>query len=195
MILNPNCSETVFRLTGSLNDIKREVLNMLKDIKENNHTNNTSYNIKVEAEIQNKIQQVKAVKSLREFEDIVFPFTTNYETFFKQDGNNLDVGTCNNISFDSVTKHGSNKEYYSIAKGDYWTIKLQEEKWIYVENKNTHEKKVFKKPILDKYSGTEIQIMKTKNGYLAIRTDKYLEEITDKELLKEIYEKIMVEEI
>ena len=195
MILNPNCSEQVFRLTGSLNEIKKEVLNMLKDIKDDNHSDDIVYQTKVDAEIQNKIQQVKAIKNLREFEDIVFPFTTNYKTFFKQDGNDLDVGTCNNIGFNSVTFSNSNKDYYTIAKGDYWTIKLQEEKWIYIENKNTHEKKIFKKPVLDNYDGKEIQIMKTKNGYLAIKTDEYLEEITDKELLKKIKEEIFIEEI
>jgi hypothetical protein len=104
MILNPSCSETVFRLKGDLGKIKTEVNHMLDDIYTDYSTSSSdkAWFNDIKKQISEKREQIAKVEKLNDFENIYFPFTCNYETFFKPDGEDLLVATCNNHPWDTV---------------------------------------------------------------------------------------------
>jgi len=123
VLLNPNCSETVFRLTGTVEDIKGEMNNMLDWIKQEY----TQFGAeKLRPQIAKQIKQIrkdiKKAKTLEELEEIYIAFTCNYETFFKKDGDDLLVATCNNYNWDNVNmedagqiEQGRDFGYYDVA--------------------------------------------------------------------------------
>lgn len=123
----PNCSEMCFKLTGTLNEIKSEVLNMLDEIEGDCKGYGKGYTHK--EDIKQLRETVKAIKKISEFSMINIPFTTNYETFFAPDKNdNLKVATCNNISWDKVDYIPLDEsEYDKIAKYNYYDLfKIEE---------------------------------------------------------------------
>jgi hypothetical protein len=129
-ILQSNCSEEVFRLTGTFQDIKKQLLNMVTAIEKDRR--------KEDPKLRKKIQ---AIKNLKEVEDIFIP-TTNYNTYFKQtsDGD-LMVATCNNVNWDCVNFEPSNQSYYSIASKIYCLVLMADEKHIVLQNLYTEFKK------------------------------------------------------
>jgi len=119
-ILNPNCSESVFKLSGGLEEIKTEVLKMI-DIWQN-EAKNDGYNQR-KKEIKKLRERIKNIKNLEEFEFVVFEFTCNYETYFKEDKGDLLVATCNNHDWDDVNSSPLSEDDYSkIAEKDYYKL-------------------------------------------------------------------------
>jgi hypothetical protein len=104
MILNPSCSEEVFRLRGNLEEIKTEVNHMLDDVYTDYSSDSSDkpWLENVKKQIAEKRKQIAEADKLSDFESIYFPFTCNYETFFKPDGEDLLVATCNNHPWDTV---------------------------------------------------------------------------------------------
>ena len=127
MILNPNCSEEVFKLIGNVEEVKKEVLKML-DIVESDfasgHRNKA---------ISKARKTIKAIKTLEEFREIAFTFTCNYDTFFRPDHNGISVATCNNHDWTEVNTCHSSEDYYDIAiKRTYNKLK-RGKKWVLLE--------------------------------------------------------------
>jgi len=123
MKLNPNCSEEVFRLTGSLKDIKKQMLNMAEWI-EGEYTGTygdgpiEKLSPQIKTSLNDLRKKIKDAKSLEDLELIVIDFTCNYETFFKAKEGDLLVATCNNYSWGNVEKedvYGDDENYYTAA--------------------------------------------------------------------------------
>lgn len=147
MILQPSCSESVFRLTGNLEEIKDEVLNML-DIIKVDYKDGINMKNKQDREwweshkkrVAYQRKEISKIKNLKDFRMIVFTFTTNYETFFKPDKEDLIVATCNNIDWNDLNIiKGNDEDYHKIAGYDYYKLLCSGNGWMYVSNK---EKKV-----------------------------------------------------
>jgi hypothetical protein len=128
-MLNPNCSETVFRLEGSFKEIKKQVSNLIKwtemeydgSVGDGPREKLTSEMVKQFNEVK---KQLKDAKTLEEIEQIVITFTCNYETFFKQSGEDvLLVATCNNYTYDNVSKFDSNDDYWDVAGKTTYDVK------------------------------------------------------------------------
>src|SRR3989344_5356727 len=152
MILNPNCSEAVFKLSGSLDEIKN-------------------------------------IKHLDEFKMVVFPFTVNYETFFKPDkDNNLMVATCSNTDWDDLNKEGISDEYYSIANYNYYDLVCKGTEWVRVKRIDVGKINLFNfEPIngeMLKIDNDEInvKVINVKaHTYIVLDRKIEVREITDKE--------------
>lgn len=128
-ILNPNCSEQVFKLLGDLEEIKAEVLKMLDCWQQEQRDDGDN---PLKKEIKELRERIKNIKDLKEFELVVFEFTCNYETYFKEDKGDLLVATCNNHDWDGVNHiQLSSDDYYSrIAKEDYYKLVFQEGNYV-----------------------------------------------------------------
>lgn len=183
-ILNPNCSESVFKLSGGLEDIKKEVLKML-DIWQN-EAKNDGYNQR-KKEIKRLRERIRNIKKLEEFEFVVFDFTCNYETYFKEDKGNLLVATCNNHDWDDVNSSPlSNDDYYKIAKDNLYKLIFQEGNYVIAKKDFSEEKPIFlevDKKIKFEYDKT-FKLIK-KRGSFYISNDNQLvkiREIKDKDL-------------
>lgn len=92
--LQSNCSECVFRLTGTFKDIKEQVMNMIDCIEKDRKDSGYEKEKELMDELRNK---VKAINDLNEFNFFMIEFTTNYETFFREKDGDLLVATCNNM--------------------------------------------------------------------------------------------------
>lgn len=138
-ILNPNCSETVFRLTGDFKEIKKQVYNLIEWV-EMEYDGRAGDGPKQKLDEQHLKMfkdlrdQVKVTTTLKEIEQIVISFTCNYETFFKEKDGDLYVATCNNYNYDNVDKNEAvdiEDDYYTIAgKTNYDVIEKYDESWI-----------------------------------------------------------------
>lgn len=208
MILNPSCSEEVFKLTGSFKVIKDEVLKML-DILEDDERKSTNmkdkenrkYHNEYKKRIVEKRKEVKAVKTLEDFRMIVFPFTCNYETFFKPDNNDLIVATCNNTDWSGIGKESMDvEEYFNIAGYVYYELLCKGDGWIYVhlkydEKGGLHKPVIFKSKdviILDK-DDTTVKIIKKENLYFYVGQRIEQIELVNKKKLTDDDRKIMNE--
>jgi hypothetical protein len=127
--LCPNCSEMVFRISGDFKEVKAQVFNMIEWIE-------MEFDGRVGDGPQQKLdkqdtlrfkevrEQVKNCKSLEELEQIVISFTCNYETFFKAEDKDLLVATCNNYTYDNVSKQEEGSmSYYDVAGKTSYTLK------------------------------------------------------------------------
>ena len=120
-ILNPSCSEEVFRLTGNLEDIKGEVLTMLDIIEKDDG---------YKQDRKKLIKKIKNITNLKEFEAVVFEFTCNYPTYFKREGDDLLVATSNNYEWDSIDYEPEDEdERHKIANEKYYELIFQDEKY------------------------------------------------------------------
>lgn len=138
-ILQSNCSETAFRLTGTLQDIKNEVLKML-DIWENDEVGNSTYKTSKKEELTELRKRINDIKDLEEFEILQFDFTTNYETYFKGDGEDLLVASCNNHDWDNVnSEFMDSEEYYNIREGGKYHIAFEDDKYVLAQKKDDSE--------------------------------------------------------
>lgn len=131
--MNPNCSEMVFRLKGDLAQIKQEVNHMLDDI-DNDYKEGSIWYERIQKRIEASRAKVNAITNLKEFGKLCFPYTTNYETFFKKEGNDLLVATCNNIPWDSVNYIPEDDTYYDIAPNRYGKIKAMHDSWLVIDD-------------------------------------------------------------
>ena len=124
MILNPNCSEEVFKLEGTLEEIKREILKML-DIVAEEYAMPSG---KIPTEIKKMKKVIKNLKSLEELRDICFPFTCNYPTYFNPipEEDAVEVATCNNHIWDDVNRENilgdPAEEYHRISRVKFYNI-------------------------------------------------------------------------
>src|SRR3989338_2198816 len=210
MILNPNCSEAVFKLSGSLDEIKSEVLKML-DIIEEDYRKDTDMKDKQSREwyhhlqkrLQDKRDEIKNIKHLDEFKMVVFPFTVNYETFFKPDkDNNLMVATCSNTDWDDLNKEGISDEYYSIANCNYYDLVCKGKEWVRVKRIDGGKINLFNfEPIngeMLKIDNDEInvKVINVKaHTYIVLDRKIEVREITDKEKLNQIDKALVVKRL
>ncbi len=160
MIHMSNCSETAFRLTGSLDDIKNEVLKML-DIWENEDTYKDKDRKEELTELRKRIDDIK---ELEEFEILQFDFTTNYETYFKGDDGDLLVASCNNHDWDGInSEFMDSEEYWNIREGGRYYITFEDDKYVLAQKKdddkdNKNNKKVTDTICFDKEEKVKLDI-------------------------------------
>jgi hypothetical protein len=209
-VLNPNCSEQVFRLAGSLEEIKEQVINMVKLVREERREEGYLKTEEDKKIYKDKIKEIKAIKTLDEFIDLFFDFTCNYETFFKPNGSDLLVATCNNHTWsDSVDYIEDSREYYDVANHRYFQIVAKEKDWILIKqdiysNGNytyyaleTKDVKDIAKFEFNKYNPDDIQLRKLKGKFLYYyEGKKYIfTEIKDKEKRKKVLDIGMIVEL
>ena len=216
MKLNPNCSEEVFRLSGSIEDIKREIINMLDCIKEEYLGEGMdSWRNRTLKEIKDMKKNIKKIENINELWNFMFPFTCNYETYFRpnKDGT-VDVATCNNHIWDKVNYEPyynglDDTGYYEVSGERYMEIISKGYKWILLGIKNNKTWKVngyllleiererkISELIKNNYS-SEIIVRKINNDtYYSYDNHGYkieLHKIKDKKKLNRIADKIMVD--
>ena len=219
MILNPNCSEAVFKLTGSFEQIKDSVLQML-DIVDEDYKKGTNMNDKKDKEwyinfkkrVAEKRKEVEKITTLEEFRMVVFPFTSNYETFFKPDNDDLLVATCNNTDWNGMAQEYIDMDkkgfgYHDIAGYEYYNLLCSGDSWIYI---SSQEKKstpiIFKvehQEQLDKDDNKSIKIIQKKNLYYYVgqkiveikRLDKRKLTDDDKRIIVEVDKKLVVKRL
>lgn len=215
MILSPNCSEQVFRLEGDLEEIRKEILKMI-DIVEEEWTQEGSLDKNNKKILDDKRKEINAITDIDDFDDLIFPFTCNYETYFevRDDGVNIgvDVATCNNSDWDDVDYVSCNREYWDIAREVSYEVMAQDSDWIYIKRLYEDDEggkygdKYKDHLILNTTDGSDIQIDEhnrhitlrySKNGlYTALEIDKgrtKLTPVTAKGKLEDLRQKVMVE--
>lgn len=147
MINQSNCSEECFRLTGNLEEIKESVIKMLDawvseqkkeeiNFKEAHKDGDAEPYVWWKTQLS-KVKKLKKIveniKNISEFEGIYFPFTTNYETFFQEDNEDLIVATCNNENWNEYLEFEEEKpdDYWDYARIAYYDkIVFQNEKFL-----------------------------------------------------------------
>jgi len=140
VILNPNCSEEVFRIHGDLETIKREILKMIDAILED-------YD-RTPKEISNMKNRIKNLKSLDELKEISFQFTCNYPTYFKPNSelDYVDVATCNNHDWLNIDKEDipgdPNSLYHEISNTAYYDIVKSTREYIVLKKESFSDEKV-----------------------------------------------------
>lgn len=113
-ILNPSCSEMVFRLKGSLKDIRTEVLKMLDIILKGDGLNKS-----ILKKIEKSKEKINNVKNLEEFNLINFDFSWDYDTYFKKEGADLLVATTRNEDWDELNIDIIDEDEESYS---YWDV-------------------------------------------------------------------------
>jgi hypothetical protein len=114
-IYRPSCSEMTFKLTGSVDKIKSEVLKMLTIVeKDYGKSDDKEWRKESKKVIAEKKKEVTAVKKLEDFENIVFPFTCNWLTAFMEQNNELIVATCNNHEWSGENEDCEGVEYEEV---------------------------------------------------------------------------------
>ena len=78
-MIYPSCSEMVFRLDGDVKEVKKAVLTML-DCVETSWKGDNYLDKEAKTTLAKKRKEVKKVKKMNQFNNIVFPFTTNKPT-------------------------------------------------------------------------------------------------------------------
>lgn len=223
MKLNPNCSEEVFRLTGDLESVKKEILKMI-DIVEIEYKTDGITSEEWNKIFNDKRKEIKKVKSIEEFGEIIISFTCNYETYFNPDygdDDSLWVATCNNHDWDGINKINENDErYHEVAGYTYYLIKLKGRNWLYLKKKydddiskypneiilETINGNALSKRQLKRYSFTsndridiKVRFNRRKNKYHIIddKNDRFIEmrEVVDKKKLQMINDRILVSKI
>lgn len=134
-MLYPSCSETTFKLVGSLKEIKAQVVMMLDIIYQDYVSNSdASWIVRVGEMVDDSKKEVMAAKSLKDFETIVFPFTINYETFFKNKApGELSVATCNNTEWDDLDYQTEEEDYWALAGQHYFDVNIYGKDWCVLE--------------------------------------------------------------
>ncbi len=183
-ILNPNCSESVFKLSGNLGDIKKEVLKMLDLWQIEAVRDGFSPRRK---EIKDLKERIKNIKNLEEFEFVVFEFTCNYETYFKEEKGDLLVATCNNHDWDDVNSSPlSGDDYYKIAEGNHYELIFHEGGYAVAKGKYDKKGLIFLelgKEVKFEYDKT-FKIIKKRGSLLILKDNQLMKikEIKDKDL-------------
>jgi len=119
--LNPNCSETVYRISGTLRQIKQSMFQLIDQMK----TEEGGYKHKAK-ELDLIKADIGAAHALNELEQIWIPFTGSYETFFKvENPTTLAMATERGLwseNMPSNVTEGEEEEYHKIAC--YWRYSL-----------------------------------------------------------------------
>ena len=183
-IIQPSCSEQVFKLTGNLEEIKQEVLKMLDVWQKESEENNFDIRDK---EIKDLRKRIKNIKDLEEFELIIFEFTCNYETYFKKSGKDLRVATCNNHDWDEINCiPESSDDYHKVAHYNYYKLIFKEGNYAVVKKEFEEGKLIFlemDKNIKLEHDNT-FKLCKIKRGFCIATNNELMKvnEITDEDL-------------
>jgi len=207
MILQSNCSEQCMRLTGSLKEIKTEVLKML-DIWKNETNEEDGISDTEQNELTKLRERIKNIKELKEFEILKFDFTTNYETYFKEKDGDILVATCNNHEWgDLNSEFMDSEEYWNIRDGSRYHIVFEDDRYILAQKQKDED--AIREIIADKIlinKKTEIRLeieneygdnkkktfrMFEKNGEHFTRDDKLnkiikVDEVKDEQIIQQI---------
>ena len=133
MINQSNCSESCFRMTGSLEDIKGEVTKMI-DIWISEEEGGIS--IERAEELKELKERIENIKVLEEFDLLKFDFTTNYETYFQSKEGDLLVASCNNHEWDDLNaEFMDSDEYWSIRDGGRYLIAFEDDEYILAQKR------------------------------------------------------------
>ena len=175
-ILNPNCSEQTFKLSGDLEEIKAEVLKMLDVVQKEYQEDGSD-----RKDIKELRERIKNIKDLKEFELVVFEFTCNYETYFKEDKGNLLVATCNNHDWDDVNYFPLSDEYYGkIADEEYYKLIFQEDNYVIAEKSYGKKEKLIFFEVEDiQFERDKTLKLIKKRGVFYISRDNQLVEIKE----------------
>ncbi len=190
----PSCSEMVFKLQGSLDDIKKEVNKMLDAIIKEK----AEYGGDIGENKYNKLRErIKNITNLEDFEKIVFEFTCNYATHFKKKENDLLVATCNNtdweksgVKFKSVGGEECN-EYHEVSQKEYYDVVINVDGNIVAKDEfgDNKEELIFIKDnsLYIKDSGSVDIIRRGERLYYSHDNSLIeIERITDKELINKL---------
>jgi len=129
-MLYPNCSETVFRLSGDFENIRTQMFNIVEWTRkeytgEVGDGEKEKLDVRMVKGIADINKKIKEATSLEDFEQIVIEFTCNYETFFKKEDDKLLVATCNNYEWTDVDAEEIYNEddysYYDVAGYTHYT--------------------------------------------------------------------------
>ena len=125
-ILQSNCSEESFKLSGSLSQIKSEVKKMLKVWGNDRDDESKKWSEYTKNTVAEQTSIIEATTSLKDFEAIVWSFTCNYETFFREINGELHVATCNNHPWDdgNINSSPSEFEYYDLRDRDSYYLRM-----------------------------------------------------------------------
>ena len=142
-MLNPNCSEQVFRLSGSLEEVKAYILQMIEIVRYE-YKSEGFLSETLEKSIDIAKQRVKLANSTEDLEEIFFPFTCNYETFFTADVDGILVSTCNNHDWSIIPKVDEYLDYWDASDIHYATLLKDDNRYLYFERTNGRRVKVLK---------------------------------------------------
>jgi len=202
--LYPNCSEMVFRLSGDFEDIRTQMYNIVEwtegeysgkyggGPKEKLHP-------KINKSIATLREKIKNAITLEDFEQIVIEFTCNYETFFKADGDDLLVATCNNYEWDNVDKEYAEEEYYQVAGSTSYKRHKTIDDYIILKHSYPDDDESDDKPLFifpDKsfslkykdYSPDEVSVVIRKDIAFIIKDNQLIkiDEIKDEDILTKL---------
>ena len=205
MILNPNCSEEVFKLEGTLEEIKREILKML-DIVAEEYAMPSG---KIPTEIKKMKKVIRNLKSLEELRDICFPFTCNYTTYFNPipKENTVEVATCNNHIWDGVNRKSifgdSGEEYHRISRVKFYDVLKGCDKYLILKRSYDEKAKyLIIEPIEDvfpqEFMNVDYVEIRNLGDYYQVIIDSYksgYQKIKAKEASKELKERLITKYI
>jgi len=219
MILNPNCSEEVFRLSGTVEDIKREIINMLDCVRDEYYAeSDDKWRKPILKRIRDMKKRVKAITDIDELWSIIFNFTCNYETYFRPSVDlgdiYVDVATCNNHIWDRVDKEyypdNSDNSYYEVSGREHMKLISKGYKWVLLgEMDNEDWSKITKyrlfeiedgftfKDLEKAYSSDNVVVRRLYDDeFCSYNTDGKiikLNKMKDKKKIERLAEKFMVE--
>lgn len=117
MDYQPNCSEAVYRLSGSLEEIKQAVLGMIDTIQQE-YKDSKIY--RWDRVCDRLRQQVRAITDISQFNTLVITFSPNSETFFRTEDDTLLVATSNSINHNFSHESYEEGKSYSEASNYYY---------------------------------------------------------------------------
>jgi len=142
-MLNPNCSEQVFRLSGSLEEIKAYILQMIEIVRYE-YKSEGFLSKTIEDELETAKLRVKLANSTEDLEEIFFPFTCNYETFFTADVDGILVSTCNNHDWSIIPKVDEYLDYWDAGDIHYTRLLKEDSEYLYFQRVIKERLKVLK---------------------------------------------------
>lgn len=149
-LLNPNCSEMVLKLNGTLDDIKSNVIKMAKAIYEEDEDNEA---------LKEYCKNIENINNIDEFESLVINDRCDYPTVFKKEKDSLKVGTTRNITW----------EDYDV---DYETVSTEEEDDYHEVSQNIYYKLLFREGnkivAKEEYSKKDNTIFFEFDGYIDV---------------------------
>jgi hypothetical protein len=147
--IQSNCSEQVFRLKGTFDEIKKSVLGMVDCIEKDFIDYDKELTIRDKKRLAELTARINGITKLEEFNYLMIDWTTNYETYFKLDNNDVLVATCNNIDWDLINAIPDSSGYYSVRGKNDYDVKLVYEDKLLIE-KTDYDEEEDRSPPQDK---------------------------------------------